>query len=42
MNRTPGFPVARTTLSLTWYGSSSLIRSSHTCAGSPSDTHTSV
>ena len=42
MNLTAGFPVAAIRLLFTWYGSSRSMRSSHSPAGSPMDTQTSV
>ena len=42
MNLTFGLPVFFRAAALTWYGLSSLMRSSQTSLGSPIDTHTSV
>ena len=42
MNFTSGLPVSRIASALTWYGSSSLMRSSQTSLGSPIETQTSV
>ena len=42
MNFTCGLPVSRIVSALTWYGSSSLIRSSQTSLDSPIETQTSV
>jgi len=42
MNRTFGLPVRSIRSMFTWYGESSSIRSFHTDASSPIETHTSV
>ena len=42
MNFTAGLPVRSTRAAFTWYGRSSLIRSSQTDGSSPIETQTSV